>query len=141
MPSGGVVGPYPYDVVDVDGVQQWGLHEHSLTSHCELRLAPLLAGILLDLEAGVPTPVIAWGFHLTMTQMVVDTCSRLRERTGLTRVALSGGCFQNRLLLELVVPRLDGAGFEVLTHRQVPCNDGGVALGQAAIAHYRMNGD
>jgi hydrogenase maturation protein HypF len=56
--------------------------------------------------------------------------------TGLGTVALSGGCFQNRLLLELAVPRLEAAGFRVLLHRQVPCNDGGISLGQAALAHF-----
>ncbi|MYJ30268.1 MAG: hypothetical protein F4072_09955 [Acidimicrobiaceae bacterium] len=56
-----------------------------------------------------------------------------RESTGLSAVALSGGVFQNRRLVELLVPDLEKAGFEVLHHRQVPPNDGGIALGQAAI--------
>jgi len=59
----------------------------------------------------------------------------LAEETRLQTVALSGGCFQNRLLLELVVPRLRSAGLHVLLHRQSPCNDGGLALGQAVIAN------
>jgi len=72
--------------------------------------------------------------------MIADTCGRLRAETGLDRVALSGGCFQNRLLLEFVVPRLQAMGFQVLLHRQIPCNDGGLALGQAVIAHYAVGG-
>ncbi|MXW88951.1 MAG: hypothetical protein F4Z54_05325, partial [Acidimicrobiaceae bacterium] len=56
-----------------------------------------------------------------------------RESTGLSAVALSGGVFQNRRLVELLLPDLEKAGFEVLRHRQVPPNDGGIALGQAAI--------
>jgi hydrogenase maturation protein HypF len=61
--------------------------------------------------------------------------------TGLNTVALSGGCFQNRLLLNLSVSRLEEVGFRVLLHRQVPSNDGGVSLGQAALAHFaRLEG-
>ncbi|MCY4424766.1 MAG: hypothetical protein OXC06_17020, partial [Acidimicrobiaceae bacterium] len=56
-----------------------------------------------------------------------------REATGLTAVAISGGVFQNRRLVELLVPDLEQSGFEVLRHRQVPPNDGGISLGQAAI--------
>jgi hydrogenase maturation protein HypF len=66
--------------------------------------------------------------------MIADVCERLRAATGLSRVALSGGCFQNRLLLALTVPVLRMRGFEVLTHRQAPCNDGGLALGQAVVS-------
>ncbi|RLC89899.1 MAG: hypothetical protein DRI79_05885, partial [Chloroflexi bacterium] len=66
-------------------------------------------------------------------------CERIARETGLRTVALSGGCFQNRLLLALVVPRLRDAGFRVLLHRQVPCNDGGISLGQAVIAHFAVD--
>jgi hydrogenase maturation protein HypF len=58
----------------------------------------------------------------------------LRERTGLGTVALSGGVFQNLLLLQNVVGLLEEAGFTVLTHRRVPCNDGGISFGQAVVA-------
>ena len=61
-------------------------------------------------------------------------CAALRERTGLTTVALSGGVFQNVLLLDRGVAPAGGGGFRVLTHSQVPCNDGGISLGQAAVA-------
>ena len=84
---------------------------------------------------------IAARFHLTVAGMIVDTCQKLRAQTGLESVVLSGGCFQNRLLLSLVWPRLQEQGFRVLTHRQVPCNDGGIALGQAVIAHHNVGGD
>ncbi len=53
-------------------------------------------------------------------------------------MALSGGCFQNRRLTELAVAELEGLGFEVLLHERVPCNDGGLALGQAAVASFRL---
>ena len=135
------VPPYAFAMEAVDGVEHWGRAEPLLTHVLELRLATLLAEILDDLCDGVPKKDIAARFHLTVARMIVDTCERLRSQTGLEQVVLSGGCFQNRLLLSLVLPRLQRRGFRALTHRQVPCNDGGIALGQAVIAHYAMNGD
>jgi hydrogenase maturation protein HypF len=78
--------------------------------------------------------MIAMKFHRTMAGMVVQMCQRLAKISGINMVALSGGVFQNRLLLRLTVAALEGAGFEVLTHSKVPTNDGGVSLGQAVIA-------
>jgi hydrogenase maturation protein HypF len=63
-------------------------------------------------------------------------CLLIAKKTGINQVALSGGVFQNRLLLRKVVPLLESAGFSVLTNKQVPCNDGGISLGQAVIANF-----
>jgi hydrogenase maturation protein HypF len=60
----------------------------------------------------------------------------IAEKTKITHVALSGGTFQNRLLLKKVVPLLESSGFTVLTHRRIPCNDGGISVGQAVIGSY-----
>jgi hydrogenase maturation protein HypF len=73
-------------------------------------------------------------FHCTVIDMVRGTCAAIRERTGIERAVLSGGVFQNELLLRGCREALGGAGFQVHTHRLVPANDGGVALGQAAVA-------
>jgi hydrogenase maturation protein HypF len=70
--------------------------------------------------------------------MIVKLCKVISARTGLTQVALSGGVFQNRLLLNLAIEALERDGFQVLSHRLVPSNDGGISLGQAAIAHYQI---
>jgi hydrogenase maturation protein HypF len=99
-----------------------------------IRLRRLLEAIQEDLAAGVGQAEIGWRFHLTLAEMIVSVCQRIAGKAGLQTVALSGGCFQNRLLLSMAVPCLEQAGFEVLLHRQVPCNDGGVSLGQAALA-------
>ena len=71
-----------------------------------------------------------------MARMIVDMCRGISGDTGIKLVALSGGVFQNRLLFGLAVDSLREEGFEVLTHQLVPCNDGGISLGQAAIANF-----
>ncbi len=87
-----------------------------------------------DLTAGVPREVIAARFHNGLAGLIAACCELLRERTGLTTAALSGGVFQNLLLLETVTGLLTSRGFAVLTHSRVPCNDGGISLGQAVVA-------
>jgi hydrogenase maturation protein HypF len=87
-----------------------------------------------DIAAGVAREKIATRFHNGIADLTADGCELLRERTGLRTVALSGGVFQNLLLLQSVVDLLESRGFNVLTHSRVPCNDGGISLGQAAVA-------
>jgi hydrogenase maturation protein HypF len=99
--------------------------------------ADLVRGAADDLVAGVATPVIAGRFHNGVTEAIVTVCARLREQTGLGVVALSGGVFQNLLLTGRVVTSLTAAGFRVLQHSRVPCNDGGISLGQASVAGAR----
>jgi hydrogenase maturation protein HypF len=100
-----------------------------------VRLGPLFQALQASLAGGTSPAEIGWRFHLTMAELILRTCQLIAGETTLRTVALSGGCFQNRLLLTLVVPRLEQAGFQVLLHHQVPCNDGGVSLGQASLAH------
>jgi hydrogenase maturation protein HypF len=91
--------------------------------------------LLLGLWDGDGTPAErALGFHSALAAAVGATVGRIKELTGLNRVVLSGGVFQNRLLTELVYTSLTARGFEVFSHRLVPPNDGGIALGQAAVA-------
>jgi len=70
--------------------------------------------------------------------MINEMCHLIADDTGINQVALSGGVFQNRLLLRKTVSLLEGSGFHVFTHRQVPCNDGGISLGQAVIASFTV---
>ncbi|MEV0705064.1 carbamoyltransferase HypF [Saccharopolyspora sp. NPDC050389] len=99
-----------------------------------VRGADLVRSVVADLRAGIPAPVIAARFHNGLSAAVVEVCDRLRERTGLRVVALSGGVFQNALLLLRVTTMLGRRGFRTLLHSQVPANDGGISLGQAAVA-------
>jgi hydrogenase maturation protein HypF len=87
-----------------------------------------------DLAAGVAAPVVAARFHNGVARLIAEGCLLLRERHGLSTVALSGGVFQNLLLLHATVSRLEAHGFAVLVHCRVPCNDGGISLGQAVVA-------
>lgn len=115
---------YPFDIVDDgDGV-------------AVIRLRKLFDALLAERREGVVTGEMAFRFHVTVAEMMRETCEHIARETGLRTVALSGGCFQNRLLIALVVPRLRELGLRVLVHRQVPCNDGGISLGQAVIAHF-----
>ena len=100
----------------------------------DIDAAPLIAALVQDWQDGVPAGVIANRFHHSLAQMVHDVCQQLRRRYQLTEVALSGGVWQNSLLTALTLAQLHPAGFTVYIHRQLPANDGGLALGQAIIA-------
>ncbi|MDD2500351.1 MAG: carbamoyltransferase HypF [Geobacter sp.] len=103
----------------------------------QLDLTPLLRGLLQRLQAGESPASLAWAFHASLATAVVEGCELIRKKTGFDRVVLSGGVFQNRLLTELVYTFLAKSHFSVFIHRLVPPNDGGIALGQAAIAARR----
>ena len=96
----------------------------------QIDFRPMIAEIVKD--SGAAT--IAARFHNTLAAAIAETCGRLRRQTGNARVCLSGGSFQNLRLLHTTCELLGEAGFEVYLHEQVPPNDGGVALGQAAVA-------
>jgi hydrogenase maturation protein HypF len=118
------VAPYPFAIDATDGVAQ-------------VRVAALFDALLEDILAGRPDAESALRFHHTIAEMIHQVCAHIRATTALETVVLSGGVLQNRLLIELAVPRLRASGFTVLLNHQVPCNDGGVSLGQAVLAHFR----
>lgn len=93
--------------------------------------APVIRAVTDDIASGLGAPAIAGAFHNSLVGMIVRVTDRIRQRTGVNRVALSGGVFQNALLATRAVGALERAGFHVFTHRLVPCNDGGLSLGQA----------
>ncbi|HEX4992518.1 MAG TPA: hypothetical protein VFV45_04745, partial [Rubrobacteraceae bacterium] len=94
----------------------------------------IVGGVVEDLLAGHSAGTISSRFHRTMAEVVVRGCEEIREAAGANAVALSGGTFQNLLLLQQVVELLSGKGFTVYRHRRVPANDGGLSLGQAVLA-------
>ena len=100
-----------------------------------ISLAPCIRALVLRRDAGECKEILALCFHVTVCRIITETCIRLRDQYGLGTVALSGGVFQNRLLLAQTLCALANAGFETLINRAVPPNDGGISLGQAYIAH------
>lgn len=104
----------------------------------KLVVRPLIWSLVADMRRNVPLPQMAGRFHATLAAMLAAACLLAREQTGLNVVALSGGVFQNRLLLEQLVTRLEQHEFQVYLNRRVPPNDGGLSLGQAAVAAARL---
>jgi hydrogenase maturation protein HypF len=113
---------------DTRRAYQFGLGDESLDWE------PLVRAVLADLDRGTPVAAVASGFHNALVDLIAATA----ERTGCPRIALSGGCFQNRRLCEAVHARLSAAGFKVLMHRSTPPNDGGLSLGQIMVAGQEM---
>lgn len=118
---GAAMWNYPYAVISRDNKQV-----------VDFRL--MFAAMVQDLLAGVASSEMARRFHDTLTVAVADVCAKIRIDSCVDRVVLSGGVFQNKLLAEGVHALLTERGFQVFSHRLVPPNDGGLALGQAAIA-------
>jgi len=116
---------YPYRIVEDEGIRV-------------VRLRDLLSAVIEDLQQGISNGRISVKFHNTVARMTNEMCHLIADETGIRQVALSGGVFQNRLLLRKTVSLLESSGFQVFTHRQVPCNDGGVSLGQAVIANFAV---
>jgi len=114
---------YPYSIVESDGINI-------------IQLKELFTTAVEDLFHDLSRVVISAKFHNTVANMIVDICCLISKRTGISQVALSGGVFQNRLLFRKVVPLLESTGLSVLVHKQVPCNDGGISLGQAVVANF-----
>lgn len=105
----------------------------------QLDFSPMFAEIAFEISCGIEKSAIAYRFHRTVESAATDVCISIANSTGLDRVVLSGGVFQNRLLSEMIYTALTDKGLKVYMHRLVPPNDGGIALGQAAIAGRRMS--
>jgi hydrogenase maturation protein HypF len=114
---------YPYRIVEADGIMV-------------IRLRDLFAAVIEDLHHDVSKGRISVKFHNTIARMTDEMCRLIANKTGITQVTLSGGVFQNRLLLKNTINLLESSGFQVFTHRQLPCNDGGISLGQAVVANF-----
>jgi hydrogenase maturation protein HypF len=99
--------------------------------------AELVRCVVDDLLAGAAPPVVAARFHHGFADAAAEAAASAASSAGLSTVALSGGVFQNVLFTERVVTGLEQRGLDVLTHHHVPCNDGGISLGQAAVAAFR----
>jgi hydrogenase maturation protein HypF len=97
----------------------------------------IIRAVLEDLRRGIGPEIVAARFHNTLAHAIAEMCTMIREQRGLSLVALSGGVFQNLLLLTRTLELLRNAGFRVLIHSRVPANDGGISLGQVSVAAFR----
>jgi hydrogenase maturation protein HypF len=99
---------------------------------------PAFTALLGDIHDNVPIPILSARFHNGVVEMIGEVCRRINHETGLKEIALSGGVWQNMVLLTRTIQQLNRAGFAVNIHRQIPTNDGGLSLGQALIAAARL---
>jgi hydrogenase maturation protein HypF len=109
-------------------------YEWITTEGHKILTRPIIQGVVNDMVNGIHPSVISRKFHQTLIQMFSDLCAVIRKESGLNRVVLSGGVFQNSLLLTGLIKALEEKNFQVFTHSKVPANDGGISLGQAMVA-------
>jgi len=100
----------------------------------EIDFEPMFRKIIAEMNAGISVSIISARFHNTIVRVILSTAVALRDETGIRSIVLSGGTFQNRYLLSETIAGLEQAGFLVYTNAAVPVNDGGIALGQLAVA-------
>ncbi|MCI6538433.1 MAG: carbamoyltransferase HypF [Lachnospiraceae bacterium] len=105
---------------------------------CILNTETLVQQIVAAKLQGVDSGALAYLFHQTLAEQIVAVCMEARKSSGRNKVVLSGGVFQNRLLLRLTEEGLMQQGFDVLRHHMIPPNDGGIAIGQAAYGLYYL---
>lgn len=116
-----------------------GLYQFDYLSNGIISPAPLVESLVQDVLSGAPAARISSRFHNGLAQMTLHVCRQLADQYDTSDVLLSGGVWQNVTLLGKTVRLLEKEGFMVTLHREVPANDGGLALGQAAVAAWRIN--
>ncbi len=125
-------GAYPFELVETaEGMP--------IETTLVVDTRPLIGGVARDAACGTAVAIIARRFHATLARVIAAVCERLRDQTGLAQVVLSGGVFMNLLLTSEVAAYLKRLGFVVYAHQVVPVNDGGLCLGQLAIAAQLTN--
>jgi len=133
---------YPYHIEPIekqatqDPTQE---PKNSRTQNCIISVQPMIKTIASDIQSGIDPAIISVKFHNTIVAIMVDMAEHIRKEKGLNKVALSGGLFQNRYILTKAEQQLAKNQFDVYAHSKVPTNDGGIALGQLAIAAKRRN--
>ena len=109
-------------------------YEWLFEGRIKIQPQPIIRGVTNDMVKGVEPSIISAKFHYTLVQLFAELCEVMRKDSGLNRVVLSGGVFQNSLLLTGLISALEEKSFNVYSHKLVPPNDGGICLGQALVA-------
>jgi hydrogenase maturation protein HypF len=120
-------GAYPFELRDGGSTQTYLIDP-----------GPIIQAVALDVLSGINVSSIAARFHNAVARIVLDVCRDSQIYSGVDRVVLSGGVWQNHVLLAKTVRLLEESGFKIYIPQQVPANDGGVALGQAVVAGYQL---
>ncbi len=138
MASRGTRDSYLYDLRRESEAMAWGNTDAfpEVGVPFQIGLKPVMASIVDEVLEGKPLSVIGGKFHRTLAVVIADVSKKISDRTGLLKVVLSGGCFQNRLLLRMTHEELRLRGLTPILHRNIPTNDGGISIGQAAIGHF-----
>ncbi|MDO8886332.1 hypothetical protein, partial [Candidatus Oleimmundimicrobium sp.] len=127
--------------VDVDEKYDFKLEKNSRKTQSSSLIVdtkPIIVGVIDDLKIGLSNSEISAKFHNTVAAFVIAVCDRARDDRGINKVALSGGVFQNLFLSNKLIQKLRKGDFEVYLQKKVPCNDGGISLGQATIANFSV---
>ena len=122
---------YPFEIVEQ-------FHESSNETTLVLDMRPMIVQVSEESRRGAAAALIGRRFHSTIVELIAQVCDRLRSASGLDAVVLSGGVFMNALLTVEVLESLRPRGFRVYRHERVPPNDGGICLGQLAVAAARL---
>ena len=93
--------------------------------------------IIIDTNNKCPAGIVSYRFHLTVAAMIQKICLLLRKETGINKIVLSGGVFQNKILVGLSITLLLNEGLGVFIHNKLSCSDAGISLGQAVIAAHK----
>jgi len=123
-----------FEMLAADATNQMYDYQWETGVSHRLLTAPIIEGVVADIQNRVPIAKISAKFHCTLIRLFAEFCDVIRRESDLNRVVLSGGCFQNATLLSGLMQALHDKKFEVFTHQQVPANDGGISLGQAVVA-------
>ncbi|WP_432667237.1 carbamoyltransferase HypF [Wukongibacter baidiensis] len=122
-------------VADKKEVGKYNYHIENLDEKYVVNTGEIIKSLLKDIENNLGKGIISRRFHNTVIAFSIDMCKLIRSKTNINSVALSGGVFQNEIILKGIYEGLVGEGFSVYTHGQIPCNDGGIAIGQLVIAN------
>ena len=134
-----------YELPDIEAVEnlrgneELGKLVYNNEERFSLNTKILVQYITEEKMQGADSSRLAYLFHQVLAEQITAACIEARSNSGRKKVALSGGVFQNRLLLRLTEEQLEQEGFEVLRHHMIPPNDGGIAIGQAAYGMWRLN--
>ncbi len=126
-------------ISDVDSIEVSNLFYENSDGRLILATDVLVKKIVEEILAGKDARMLAYFFHQKLSDMIAAGCAHASKKTGIKTIALSGGVYQNQLLLKMSVDRLRKLGFRALTHSLLPPNDGGIALGQAVVAMKHVN--